>query len=248
MDRTQDEYHFNFFSPRTPLARKNRNMIVWLVIIWAVAIFGFQIALRVLENPVPEQSLVEFNSVYERVYTGVASQEDYKLFASSVLHTLAKTQLRDNHREHLKGAFTYGLFRAAGENTDALHAAIQQFQTKREQSINITDQAYIEARVALEQLVLSVLAINPTDPRILSAPFSIAMEKMDGFDMEQQALTKEIMDRYLIHNRSVLTDTIFLGFPLHYFYTAVFLLVLFVGLCLGYCLMMERLEKEKKFI
>ena len=66
--------------------------------------------------------------------------------------------------------------------------------------------------------------------------------------MEQQALTKEIMDRYLIHNRSVLTDTIFLGFPLHYFYTAVFLLVLFVGLCLGYCLMMERLEKEKKFI
>lgn len=248
MDRVQNDYHFNFFSPRTPLAKRNRNMIVWLVIIWAVAIFGFQIALRILEEPVPEQPLVEFNSVYERVYDGVASQEDYKLFASSILHTLAKTHLLDNHREALRGAFTYGLFRAAGENTDALHAAIQQFQTNRELSLNITDQAYLEARVALEQLVLSVLAINPTDPRILSAPFSIVLENKDALDLEQQALTKEIMDRYLIHNQSVLTDTIFLGFPLHYFYTAVFLLVLFVGLCLAYCLMMDRLEKDKKLI
>ena len=42
------------------------------------------------------------------------------------------------------------------------------------------------------------------------------------------------MEKYLIHNRSFLTDSSFLGFPLHYFYTAQFLLILFIVLCLIY--------------
>jgi hypothetical protein len=55
----------------------------------------------------------------------------------------------------------------------------------------------------------------------------------------------EIMQLYLTHNQSVLTDTKFLGFPFHYFYTAVFLLVLFVVLCIVYNRMIEwRLNKE----
>ena len=55
----------------------------------------------------------------------------------------------------------------------------------------------------------------------------------------------DVMRLYLTHNQSVLTDTKFLGFPFHYFYTAVFLLVLFVVLCIVYNRLIEwRLNKE----
>lgn len=50
-----------------------------------------------------------------------------------------------------------------------------------------------------------------------------------------------VMDTYLIHNRSFLTDTKFLGFPFHYFYTAVFLMVLFVALCALYCVVADKM-------
>ncbi|MDZ7633356.1 MAG: DUF4212 domain-containing protein [Bacteroidales bacterium] len=54
-----------------------------------------------------------------------------------------------------------------------------------------------------------------------------------------------LMRLYMTHNQSVLTDTRFLGFPFHYFYTAVFLLVLFVALCIVYNKLVEwRLNKE----
>ncbi|MCK7511612.1 MAG: DUF4212 domain-containing protein [Desulfobacterales bacterium] len=55
----------------------------------------------------------------------------------------------------------------------------------------------------------------------------------------------ELMKLYLTHNQSVLTDTKFIGFPFHYFYTAIFLLVLFVVLCIVYNILIEwRLNKE----
>jgi len=54
-----------------------------------------------------------------------------------------------------------------------------------------------------------------------------------------------VMKLYLTHNQSKLTDTKFLGFPFHYFYTAVFLLILFVTLCIIYNVLIEwRLKKE----
>lgn len=53
-----------------------------------------------------------------------------------------------------------------------------------------------------------------------------------------------IMKTYLIHNRSILTDTKFLGFPFHYFYTAEFLLILFVLLCVIYVYRIQRLQKK----
>ena len=61
---------------------------------------------------------------------------------------------------------------------------------------------------------------------------------------EEKEKLPQIMDKFLIHNRSVLTDTTFIGFPFHYFYTAVFLLVLFVGLCYLYAKQIERLNNQ----
>ena len=61
---------------------------------------------------------------------------------------------------------------------------------------------------------------------------------------EDKEKLPQIMDKYLIHNRSFLTDSKFLGFPFHYFYTAVFLLILFVGLCYAYAKQIENLNKR----
>ncbi len=46
MDPQQNQYHFSFFKPTTESARHNRNMILQLVLIWTVAIFGFQVLLH----------------------------------------------------------------------------------------------------------------------------------------------------------------------------------------------------------
>lgn len=58
--------------------------------------------------------------------------------------------------------------------------------------------------------------------------------KSDSSSYETLSSLPGVMEKYLIHNRSFLTDASFLGFPLHYFYTAQFLLILFIVLCIVY--------------
>ena len=55
-----------------------------------------------------------------------------------------------------------------------------------------------------------------------------------------------IMSLYLTHNQSALTDFRFMGFPFHYWYTAEFLLILFVMLCLIYCVLIAKINKKYK--
>ena len=50
------------------------------------------------------------------------------------------------------------------------------------------------------------------------------------------------MEKYLVHNRSFLTDATFFGFPLHYFYTAQFLLILFIILCIVYAKAIDKIH------
>ena len=54
------------------------------------------------------------------------------------------------------------------------------------------------------------------------------------------------MDLYLIHNSSPLNFK-FIGFPFHYWYTAQFLLILFVLLCLIYAVIIEKVNKKHEF-
>ncbi len=56
-----------------------------------------------------------------------------------------------------------------------------------------------------------------------------------------------VMELYLVHNQSALTDARFLGFPFHYWYTAQFLLILFVVLCLVYAKMLDHANKKFNF-
>ena len=64
MEKNTNEYHISFFKPTTPQAKANRNLTLLLVLIWAVAVFGFHIVLRLIEKPVPEPILAEFEQVW----------------------------------------------------------------------------------------------------------------------------------------------------------------------------------------
>ena len=46
-----DQYNFSLFSPRNLHGKKNRNVILTMLLIWAVAVFGFQFLLRGICEP-----------------------------------------------------------------------------------------------------------------------------------------------------------------------------------------------------
>ncbi|MCD6526508.1 MAG: DUF4212 domain-containing protein [Desulfuromonas sp.] len=47
-----------------------------------------------------------------------------------------------------------------------------------------------------------------------------------------------------VSGMSFLTETQFLGFPFHYWYSSQFLIALFIGLCYWYCKFIDKLESE----
>lgn len=47
-----------------------------------------------------------------------------------------------------------------------------------------------------------------------------------------------------VSGASFLTETQFLGFPFHYWYSSQFLIALFIGLCYVYCKFIDKLESE----
>ncbi len=241
-----NDYKLSFFKPTTKKALKNRNMALWLIIIWATAVFGFQFLLRIMQEPVPEEAYNNYELVWENVKNENATDEEMSIFANSVLQVLGKVYVKPEYQEALSNAFTWSLFKIAGEDKDELLNNVLSFEKLYEESESIFDEEYIAAKTKLENCVADLLEIPQTDPRRVAIPFSVNSEKIDNYTEENKVITAKVMPMYLIHNRSVLTDTKFLGFPFHYFYTAVFLLTLFIGLCWIYCFITDRRELKEK--
>lgn len=126
------------------------------------------------------------------------------------------------------------------------------FTNSRESLAKSTDDnGYTEAKALLDQskreIINQVSAIYGYAPSSLES--TIITFNLTGADVEQLSENDinslpGIMKLYLIHNQSFLTDFKFLGFPFHYFYTAEFLLILFVLLCVLFSWRIERLQKR----
>ena len=86
MEKRKD-YKISFFKPTTAFSKTNRNLVIVLVVIWAVAIFGFQVLLRVMEEPTKEAALITFEKVWDNVNKGIAS-EDEKIEFDSIIEIL----------------------------------------------------------------------------------------------------------------------------------------------------------------
>ncbi|MHC4885873.1 MAG: DUF4212 domain-containing protein [Planctomycetota bacterium] len=190
------------------------RMVLIMLVIWVLGVFGFQALLLLLEKPTAEPTLTQYEGVEEAIMSGKASTDEKQVFARSLLMVLGKNiVLKDAHRQVLKNALSatvMSLDATAAGNADTASKAI---------GLGTADYDPLLSKILASSLVASPAATMAAEDK----------EALPG-----------IMKLYLIHNRSVLTDTRFIGFPFHYWYTAQFLLILFVGLCLVFCKLTDK--------
>ncbi|MBI9062979.1 MAG: DUF4212 domain-containing protein [Marinilabiliaceae bacterium] len=241
----EENYHISFFRPTTNRALTNRNMVLWLIGIWAVAIFGFHFLMRVIEKPTPEPQLTAFNAVWSSVKTNQANPDEVKQFALSALHVAGKVFIKPDYRAALDNGFTWATFQLADSaQRAALSKALLHFEKISAEAKTINDDDYLNAKQELGALIQPLLGLQPGHVLTKIAPLELQSSDIDQFTEANKALVETCMPLYSIHNQSVLTDTRFLGFPFHYFYTAVFLLLLFIGLCWVYCYKVDQYNKK----
>ncbi len=217
-------YDVNFFKPSTPFLKENIRAIVIGLTIWAVMTYGFQILLKIMETPTPEATYVAFQQAAPKLADGTASPEEQVAAANTYLALLGKSAgLLKN--DTLKIAFTstvYSLLPDA-EKENLLAAAADPK----------ADVAFINA----------ALGIDGNKAMMAVVPYGLTKISPDKLAMTDPAL-KPVMDKFFIHNQSVLTDTIVFGFPFHYLYTALILLTSFVIICLVYCQVIDKMMKK----
>jgi len=243
-----EEYRISFFNPTTHQARRNRNLIIQLFIIWAVAIFGFQILLKILSKPVPEEALVKFIPAWEKIESGNAVSYDYQVVGQSMVQVTGKLTLGPDEYDALKDGISWTLSRLLPDNELAdLQKEVQLLNRLREEIASLRDERYLETKESIISKAAPALGIG--EDTLLAQLLALGLDDdMENMSEENRLKIPGIMSLYLTHNRSVLTDTVFLGFPFHYFYTAVFLLVFFVGLCWLYCYRTDKLHAKLNFL
>jgi len=245
MGAPDQDYRLSFFKPTTDQARLNRNLVALLFTIWAIAIFGFQIALKLLEKPTPEKAYTAFELVIPNVESGTAVESDYQGLMQSSLAVLGKIFIKADEQSLLEGVVTWSLFQVADSATAGqLAEKIAAFETVKAAMTDITDPGYVAARNELGLMAAPLAGIAPTDPLIRILPLSLGSAAFTGTPPADLNRMNDIMKTYLIHNQSFLTNFKVLGFPFHYFYTAVLLLILFVGLCWLYCVRIDRMNAK----
>jgi putative solute:sodium symporter small subunit len=248
-----EQYDFSLFKPRNFHGKKNRNVILTLLVIWATAVFGFQILLRIIEKPVPEKALTTFESAWP-VPPGITPDNDrYKALLGSFLMVSGKNTVKPEHQKILSAAISTVLFNLLPESSrPEVLAGISKIEEIKSKLAVSRGQEYLGLKAGLDAEKKSILSITgkhtgfeegSLESSILVTSLIINFPESAG-DASFSPIP-EIMKLYLTHNQSVLTDTKFLGFPFHYFYTAVFLLILFIALCILYNILVERrLRKE----
>jgi putative solute:sodium symporter small subunit len=243
MDSNQNDYHISFFKPTTAMAKWNRNLAIKLILIWAVAVFGFHFLLRAIEKPTPEEAYVKYEKVWENVYVEIASVEEMQAFAHSSLSVLGKVFIKPNEKASLNNAVSWVTYQLADSTQkELLIKKTKEFEKIKGEITSISDPKYIETKNALSDLGSLILGLEKIDPRRLILSNELVSSEMNQFKTESKDVIPAIMSTYLIHNQSFLTDFKFLGFPFHYFYSAVFLLVLFVFLCWLYCVRVDAMN------
>ena len=243
-----NEYKISFFKPTTQQAKENRNLIIKLFLIWAVAIFGFQILLKIIEKPVPEKSLLNFREAWEKISSGNATDLEYKTAGQSMLQVMGKSTINEGDYTALKDGLGWILSNVypASELND-LQKDIMHLNEVKQQITSLRDEKYLSAKEIIISKAAPALGID--DKNLLAQILAIGLDDdLENISEQNKSKIPDIMSLYLTHNRSILTDTIFLGFPFHYFYSAVFLLVFFIGLCWIYCYKTDKLHARLNFV
>ena len=244
MKESDNGYHISFFKPTTDRARFNRGIVVWLASIWFIAIFGFHIVLRVIEKPTPEPPFTAFENVWESVKNGTAEKSELQAFAHSTLSVLGKIAITEDERSLLARSMSWSATLLTPDSLrSGMIAEISDFEVLKASGVSFNDEVYIAAKNSLANIFIPFLGLSKQDPLTRILPLEITAKGIASLPEEAVNNLPSIMQKYLVHNQSVLTDTKFLGFPFHYFYSSVFLLILFIGLCWLYCVRSDRRNK-----
>ena len=228
-----EKYEVNFFRPLSDHAKANTKLISRLAIIWAVAVFGFHFLLILVTTPTPEQTFNDFNAVWPQVVEDTpATQEMNQEFARTMLMVLGKNiAVKDNHKTVLKESLSWAVYNMNADSTKSMFLSEPNAESiiQASVSIGLTSEGF-------DKIMNDLL------------PSSLIKVENNSLSIEAKEALPEIMELYLVHNQSFLTDFKFLGFPFHYWYTAQFLLILFVILCLIYAVLIDRMNREYDFI
>ena len=222
-----------------------------MLIIWFVAIFGFQLLLLIVQKPTPEKTLLTFESVWESVKTGKATVQEKMDFVNSLVAVAGKSSVKPADRIVLDNALTWSVFSMVSDSEKViLSQQIMELRTIKEKLPKAKDAEYTLMQSDLLRIKTNINAIanektgiDPTNNKAAILPYNLNAENKELSAADMEALP-EIMKLYLTHNQSFLTDSKILGFPFHYFYTAEFLLILFVGMCLFYSIRVTQLQKK----
>jgi putative solute:sodium symporter small subunit len=244
----EEEYRISLFKPTTQQALKNRNLIIQLFTVWAIAIFGFQILLKILEKPVPEDALIAFSAAWQKVESGNADAADYISAGQSMVQAMGKSTIKADEYSALQDGVGWMLANVYPvDELDDLQRDVHRLSALREQITSLRDEDYLEAKELIISKAAPALGID--QGTLLAQLLAIGLDgELTQISVENKSRIPDIMGLYMTHNRSVLTDTIFLGFPFHYFYTSVFLLVFFIGLCWFYCYKTDKLHARLNFL
>lgn len=218
----------SLFMPQTAYAKDNMKLITTLVVIWAVAVFGFQILILVMQTPTPEANHGIYTGVWSQIEAGTATAEQERAFAKVTLSVLGKNiVVKAPHKETLK---------------QALSATVLGLIPESRRAGFLVQVASADKKMAVETAIQAIDLDDKGFELLMRGLLPTSLVPVPGTALTD-AVKKDIpgvMDLYLIHNQSALTDSQFLGFPFHYWYTAQGLLILFVLLCFVYAKMIDR--------
>jgi putative solute:sodium symporter small subunit len=254
---TNNDYNFSLFKPKSDYNRRVRNIIVSIIVIWAFAVFGFQILLLIFQKPTPEKVYIAYQPVWEKIKAGKATAGENKDFITAVTAVLGKSSLKKDKRTILSNVLSRNFFNMLDSvNRETFIRNIQDLKSGRENlEKSMTDEKYLLAKESIEKSKIELFnqvqsiygyAPNSLEANIIASNLTNVSNQQSNGD--ELTAVPDIMKLYLIHNQSFLTDFKFLGFPFHYFYTAEFLLILFVLLCLIYSIRIEQLQKKFKIV
>jgi len=251
LEASNNDYNFNLFKPGSTYGKRNRNLILILVTIWFVAIFGFQILLLIFQKPTPEKTLLTFESVWENVKTGDATEQQQKDYINSLVAVSGKSSVKPADKTILVNAITRAVFEMISDPEKLILSEQVKLLAETRAKLAVAPEAeylvlksdLMRIKAAINSIANEKTGIDPTNNKEAILPYSLNAENKELTSEETETLP-QIMKLYLTHNQSFLTDTKILGFPFHYFYTAEFLLILFVCLCLIYSIRTTQLQKR----
>jgi len=248
-----DLYNFSLFTPRNTHGKKNRNVIFSMLAIWAVAVFGFQFLLRLVEKPTPEKSLLMFESTWPSGTSSELKSVDYKTILNSLVLVRGKNIVLPADQKVLSEAISCTFFTLVPDSIrNLIIEDITEIKSLKTKLIESKDKEYLDLKMIIGDRNKTIASLGELYSGFEKGSLESTILTSTLQDKFPDSLTDDsfkglpgIMKLYLTHNQSFLTDTKFLGFPFHYFYTAVFLLILFVSLCIVYNVLIEwRLNKQ----